>query len=565
MAQTDDRPAAANFVRDLVRADIERGTFGGRVQTRFPPEPNGYLHIGHAKAITINFELAKEFGGVCNLRFDDTNPDTEDTTFVEGIIADLAWLGYPLHTEALFASDYFEQLYEWAELLIEDGLAYVDDQDGDTISAQRGGYGNRGVESPFRTRSVEENLDLFRRMRAGEFADGSRVLRAKIDMQHDNMKMRDPVMYRIRSVAHHRTGDTWKIYPTYDWAHGQSDAIEGVTHSLCTLEFDANRALYDWYLDHLPLPYEQPRQSESARLELTHTVTSKRKLTKLVEDGVVDGWDDPRLPTLRGLRRRGYPASSIREFCEFLGVAKTNSRHEIELLESFIRTELNKTALRRMAVLEPLKVVITNWPVDDHGNPVVEDVELVNNPENDDDGTRTASFSGVLYIEQDDFMAEPPPKYYRLTPGREVRLRGAYFVTATDFLTDDDGNVVEVHVTYDPDTRGGNAPDGRKVKSTMHWVSAAHAVDAAVALYDRLFSAEVPGEATGDVFDDLNPDSRRLLTGCKLEPALADIEPGRVVQFERLGYFAADTHTPMLFHRTVGLRDEWANIQKRKK
>jgi glutaminyl-tRNA synthetase len=563
MPAIDGLPAASNFVRDLVRSDIEQGTFGGRVQTRFPPEPNGYLHIGHAKAITVDFGIAREFGGNCNLRFDDTNPDTEDTSFVEGIIADLAWLGFPVEGEPLYASDYFEQLYDWAELLITKGLAYVDDQNAETISAQRGGYGKSGVESPFRNRAVDENLDLFRRMRAGEFAEGSHVLRARIDMQHENMQMRDPVMYRIRGVHHHRTGALWNIYPTYDWAHGQSDAIEGVTHSLCTLEFDSHRPLYDWYLDQLPLPFEQPRQTEFARLELTHTVTSKRKLAKLVEDGTVDGWDDPRMPTLRGLRRRGYPATAIREFCDFIGVSRTNSRHQIELLESFVRTELNRVALRRMAVLRPLRVVITNWPVDDDGAPVVEFVELNNNPENPDDGTRMVPFSGVLYIEQEDFMAEPPPKYFRLSPGKEVRLRGAYFVTATGFDTDADGNVVEVQVTYDPDTRGGNAPDGRKVKSTMHWVSATHAVEATVALYERLFSVEVPGEATGDPLDDVNPSSRELLHGAKVEPALADVEPGQVVQFERLGYFAADPDRPLHFHRTVGLRDEWANIQKR--
>ena len=563
MPATDGLPAASNFVRDLVRADNEQGTFGGRVQTRFPPEPNGYLHIGHAKAITVDFGIAAEFDGICNLRFDDTNPDTEDTSYVDGIVADLAWLGFTIEGEPLYASDYFDQLYAWAELLITKGLAYVDDQDGETISAQRGGYGKPGIESPFRDRSIEENLDLFQRIRAGEFAEGSHVLRAKIDMQHENMQLRDPVMYRIRGVHHHRTGALWSIYPTYDWAHGQSDAIEGVTHSLCTLEFDSHRPLYDWYLEQLPLPFEKPRQTEFARLELTHTVTSKRKLAKLVEDGTVDGWDDPRMPTLRGLRRRGYPASAIREFCDFIGVSRTNSRHQIELLESFVRTELNRVALRRMAVLRPLRVVITNWPVGDDGEPLVEHVELNNNPENADDGTRMVPFSGVLYIERDDFMAEPPPKYFRLSPGREVRLRGAFFVTATGFETDADGNVVEVQVTHDPETRGGNAPDGRKVKSTMHWVSAAHAVEARVALYERLFTPEVPGETTGDPLDDLNPESRELVVGAKVEPALADAEPGQVVQFERLGYFAADSDETMLFHRTVGLRDEWANIQKR--
>ncbi len=563
MSAPTDRPAAANFVRDLVVADNEQGTFGGRVQTRFPPEPNGYLHIGHAKAITLDFGIAAEFGGRCNLRFDDTNPDTEETSYVDGIIEDLAWLGYEPSGPILYASDYFEQLSEWAELLITDGKAYVDDQASEAISEQRGGYGQPGVESPFRDRPVEENLDLFRRMRAGEFAEGSHVLRAKIDMQHENMQLRDPVMYRIRNEHHHRTGDTWKIYPTYDWAHGQSDAIEGITHSLCTLEFDAHRALYDWYLAQLPLPFEAPRQTEFARLELTHTVTSKRKLMQLVLDGTVDGWDDPRMPTLRGLRRRGYPASAIREFCNYIGVARTNSRHEIELLESFVRTELNRTAQRRMAVLRPLELELTNWPVDASGEPVVEYVEIGNNPENAADGTRRVPFSGRLFIEHDDFMAEPAPKYFRLSPGKEVRLRGAYFVTATDFDTDADGTVTKVYATYDPATKGGTAADGRKVKSTMHWVSAAHAVDASAALYERLFEAVVPGERTGDVFDDLAANSRELLVECKVEPALADAAPGEVVQFERLGYFAADPREPMLFHRTVGLRDEWANIQKR--
>jgi glutaminyl-tRNA synthetase len=400
-------------------------------------------------------------------------------------------------------------------------------------------------------------------MRAGDFADGARVLRAKIDMQHENMQMRDPVMYRIRRGHHHHTHDAWVIYPTYDWAHGQSDAIEGVTHSLCTLEFDSHRPLYDWFLEQLPLPYDKPRQTEFARLELTHTITSKRKLATLVADGVVDGWDDPRMPTLRGLRRRGYPASSIRKFCSYIGVSRTNSRHQIELLESFVRTELNRTAQRRMAVLRPLRLVLTDWPTDAGGTPLVEYFEVANNPENDADGTRKVAFSGELLIEHDDFMAEPPPKYFRLSPGKEVRLRGAFLVTCTGFDADDDGNVTTVYATHDPDSRGGNAPDGRKVKSTMHWVSAAHAVPAKVALYERLFSAEVPGEATGDAFDDLNRDSRELIDGAMVEAALADTAPGEVVQFERLGYFANDPHQPMLFHRTVGLRDEWANIQKR--
>lgn len=551
-------PTSTDFLRELVRADMEQGTFGGRVQTRFPPEPNGYLHIGHAKAIYVDFSIASEFGGRCNLRFDDTNPDTEDTEFVEAIIDDLTWLGYPPPEPVLYASDYFEQLYQWAEHLIEQGLAYVDDQDGETISTQRGRYGSPGVDSPFRTRTVQENLDLFRRMRAGEFADGSRVLRAHIDMQHENMQLRDPVMYRIRRGHHHRTGDTWVIYPTYDWAHGQSDAIEGVTHSLCTLEFDSHRALYDWYLQHLSLPGDRPRQTEFARLELTHTVTSKRKLAQLVADGVVDGWDDPRLPTLRGLRRRGYPASALRDFCADIGVARTNSRHQIELLESFVRTELNRTALRRVAVLRPVTVVITNWPA---GH--VEQVELVNNPEDLTQGSRMVPMTGELLIERDDFMIDPSPKYFRLAPGREVRLRGAYFLRCTDYVLDDAGEVTQINCTYDPDTRQGSAPDGRRVKATIHWLSADHAHTATVALYERLFTAEVPGETTGDPFDDLHPASRELRTGCRVEPALADVAAGDVVQFERLGYFAADLRQPMLFHRTVGLRDEWANIKKR--
>ncbi len=553
-----DTPAAANFVRDLVRADNEQGTFGGRVQTRFPPEPNGYLHIGHAKAICVDFGIAEEFGGVCKLRFDDTNPVTEDTEYVDAIVDDVRWLGFEA-AEVVYASDYFETLYTWAEHLVTTGFAYVDDQDGDTISAQRGGYGKPGIESPHRDRPIAENLDLFRRMRSGEFADGSHVLRAKADMQHDNMQLRDPIMYRIRHEHHHRTGDQWVLYPTYDWAHGQSDAIEGVTHSICTLEFDSHRALYDWYLEHSPLPGDQPRQTEFARLELSYTVTSKRKLLQLINDGVVDGWDDPRLPTLRALRRRGYPATAIRAFCDFIGVAKTNSRHQIEMLEWFVRNELNRTALRRMAVLRPVKLVITNWPAG-HS----ESITLQNNPENADDGSREVEFTGEVWIESDDFKAEAPPKYFRLTPGAEVRLRGAYYLKCTGYNTDADGNVTEVLATYDPETRGGNAPDGRKVKATIHWVSTAHAVDVTAALYERLFAAEVPGERTGDPFDDLHPNSREIVHG-KAEAALAAAAPGQVVQFERLGYFAHDHDQPALVHRTVGLKDEWANVQKRGK
>lgn len=551
-----------DFIREIVRRDVEAGRYGGRVQTRFPPEPNGYLHIGHAKAIVQDFGVAEDFDGVCNLRLDDTNPDTEEAEYVDSIKGDIAWLGYTPGV-VVHASDYFSQLYDWAEYLVTQGLAYVDDQDGETISAQRGGFGKPGVESPFRDRTPDENLDLLRRMRAGEFGDGTKCLRAKIDMQAENMWLRDPVMYRIRHAHHHNTGDEWCLYPTYDWAHGQSDAIEGVTHSICTLEFDSHRPLYDWFLANLPLTSEAPRQYEFARLELTHTITSKRRLKKLVEDGVVDGWDDPRMPTLSGMRRRGYPPAAIRDFCTAIGTTRNNSVKAIEEFESFVRRELNRTAQRRMAVLRPLKLVITNWPTDAAGAPLVEHFEVANNPENPANGVRSVAFSGELYIEEDDFAEVPPPKFFRLSPGREVRLRGAYFVTATDVVKDASGAIVAVNCTYDPATRGGDSPDGRKVKSTMHWVSAPHAVDATVALYERLFTAAAPGERTGEALDDLNPASRTLLTGCKLEAELAEVEPGEVVQFERLGYFAADADAPLVFHRTVGLRDEFAAAQKR--
>ena len=551
-----------DFIREIVRRDVEAGRYGGRVQTRFPPEPNGYLHIGHAKAIVQDFGVAEDFDGVCNLRLDDTNPDTEEAEYVDSIKGDIAWLGYTPGV-VVHASDYFSQLYDWAEYLVTQGLAYVDDQDGETISAQRGGFGKTGIESPFRDRTPDENLDLLRRMRAGEFGDGTKCLRAKIDMQAENMWLRDPVMYRIRHAHHHNTGDEWCLYPTYDWAHGQSDAIEGVTHSICTLEFDSHRPLYDWFLANLPLTSEAPRQYEFARLELTHTITSKRRLKKLVEDGVVDGWDDPRMPTLSGMRRRGYPPAAIRDFCTAIGTTRNNSVKAIEEFESFVRRELNRTAQRRMAVLRPLKLVITNWPTDAAGAPLVEHFEVANNPENPANGVRSVAFSGELYIEEDDFAEVPPPKFFRLSPGREVRLRGAYFVTATDVVKDASGAIVAVNCAYDPATRGGDSPDGRKVKSTMHWVSAPHAVDATVALYERLFTAAAPGERTGEALDDLNPASRTLLTGCKLEAALAEVKPGEVVQFERLGYFAADADAPLVFHRTVGLRDEFAAAQKR--
>ncbi|WP_370318096.1 glutamine--tRNA ligase/YqeY domain fusion protein [Tessaracoccus sp. OH4464_COT-324] len=551
----------SNYLYEAVKLDNAAGRYGQRVQTRFPPEPNGFLHIGHAKAIVTDFSVAEDFGGICMLRLDDTNPEAEDDDFVQAIIEDIRWLGYE-PAGVRFASDYFGQLYEWAEQLIRKGLAYVDDSSAEAISAARGSFTEPGTDSPYRQRSVEENLDLFRRMRAGEFPDGSRVLRAKIDMGHENMQLRDPLMYRIRKVEHHQTGWEWPIYPTYDWAHGQSDAIEGVTHSLCSLEFESHRPLYDWFTAALELD-EAPRQIEFARLELTHTVTSKRRLLRLVTDGVVDGWDDARMPTIRGLRRRGYPAAAIRAFCKAVGITRVNSRKAIEELESFVRRELNATAQRRMAVLRPLKLTLTNWPVDDAGQPVVEYFELTNNPENAADGTRSVPFTGQLYIETEDFMEVPPPKYFRLSPGKEVRLRGAYFVTATDVVKDEAGNVVEVLATYDPESKGGNSPDGRKVKSTMHWVSRPHAVDFEAALYERLFTAEAPGAATGEALDDLNPSSREIVTGCKAEPALGDTPPGEVVQFERIGYFSHDPDKPMHFHRTVGLRDEWAAAQKR--
>lgn len=555
----DGDEGSLDFVREKVKADIEAGRFSGRVQTRFPPEPNGFLHIGHAKSIYLNFGIAEDFNGECFLRFDDTNPATEDVSYVEAIIEDLEWLGVKPSGEPKFASDYFEQIYKWAEDLINAGLAYVDDQDAETISEQRGGFGQPGIESPHRDRSVEENLGLFRQMRDGAFADSEKVLRAKVDMQADNMWLRDPVLYRIRRVPHHRTDDQWVIYPTYDWAHGQSDAIEGVTHSICTLEFTDHRALYDWCLDQLELPGDRPEQTEFARLNLTHTVLSKRILRTLVEEGHVDGWDDARMPTVRGLRRRGYPAPAIKAFTDKISVSKANSVVDIELLESFVRTHHNAHALRRMSVVEPLKLTITNWPEGE-----VEWMDVVNNPENPEAGTRSVPFSGELWIEQDDFRLDPPPKYFRLTPGREVRLRNAFFVTATEAVTDDDGNVIEVLATYDPETKGGNAPDGRKVKSTMHWVSRPHAVDLTVHRYDRLFTEAYPGAEGADPLESLNPNARQT-TAAKAEPILGEVAAGDVVQFERLGYFAADLDDPSVFHRTVGLRDEWANIQKRKK
>ena len=563
MKSQDDVPSKkSNFITDKIDADIQSGRFNGRVQTRFPPEPNGYLHVGHAKAICLNHSIAKDYSGLFNLRYDDTNPVTENSEFVTGMREDIQWLleedleSTPLHT-----SEYFDQLYAWAEDLIMAGKAYVDSQDGETISEQRGGFQEPGVNSPYRDRSSEENLALFRDMRSGKFSDGDCVLRAKISMSHDNMNMRDPIMYRIRHENHFRTGGEWCIYPTYDWAHGQSDAIEKVTHSLCSLEFDSHRELYDWFLDQLGIEGDdRPYQTEFARLNFTHTVLSKRLLKHLVEERIVDGWDDPRMPTLRGFRKRGYPAAAIRSFCEHIGVARTNGTHEIELLESFVRNDLNQSAERRMAVLNPLRVTITNWP---EGH--VEMRTAVNNPEDDSAGNRQIPFSGSLFIERDDFMENPEPKYYRLSPGREVRLRYGYFITCNDVVKDEEGNPIEILCTYDPETSGGKAPDGRKVKATIHWVSAEHAIDASVALYERLFSTEHPGDETGEPLDDVNLESKSILEGAKLEPSIGDLPPGSIVQFERLGYFHLDEEAPLLFHKTVGLRDEWANIVKRRK
>jgi glutaminyl-tRNA synthetase len=547
-----------DFIRDQVQRDIAEGHNGGVVATRFPPEPNGYLHIGHAKAICLNFGLAAEFGGTCNLRFDDTNPLTEDTEYVTGIQEDLRWLGFEWNGSVKYASDQFEQLFEWAKVLIRKGVAYVDDQDAETIATNRGSISEPGVNSPFRDRSTEENLGLFDLMRAGEFPDGAKVLRAKIDMAHVNGQMRDPILYRIRHVPHHRTGDAWCLYPTYDWAHGQCDAAEGITHSICTLEFDAHRQLYDWFLDQLDLPGIRPAQYEFSRLNLTHIVMSKRKLAQLVREHTVDGWDDPRMSTLRGMKRRGYPPAAIRAFCAEVGVSKVNSTNEIELLESFVRDELNRTALRRMAVLNPLRVVIENYPEDR-----VEMLDAVNNPENPADGSRKVPFSKVLYVERDDFMEEPAPKFYRLAPGREVRLRYGYFLTCVGVVKDDAGEIVELRCTYDPETGGGQAPDGRKVKSTIHWVSAGHAETCEVRLYERLFSDPFPDSHEGrDALEFVDPNSVSVVTA-QCEPALAAATPGERIQFERLGYFCADDALPRLFHRTVGLKDEWARVQKR--
>jgi glutaminyl-tRNA synthetase len=556
--------APSNFIREIILEDLKTNKYGGRVHTRFPPEPNGYLHVGHAKSININFGFATEFGGKCNLRFDDTNPSKEETEYVDSIIEDVRWLGGDWDARLFYASDYFEQLYLWAVQLIKAGKAYVCDLSAEEVRKQRGTLTEPGQESPYRNRSVEENLELFERMRLGEFPDGARTLRAKIDMASPNLNLRDPVMYRILHAEHHRTGNKWCIYPMYDFAHGQSDSIEGITHSICTLEFEDHRPLYDWYLQQLGI--YRPQQIEFDRLNLTYTVLSKRKLLTLVQKGYVHGWDDPRMPTVSGMRRRGYTPEAITNFCRRVGVSKTNGSTELSLLEYFVRDDLNQRALRVMAVLRPLRVVIDNYP---EGQ--VEEMQAVNNPEDPAAGARAVPFSRVLYIEQDDFREDPPKQYYRLSPGREVRLRYGYFVTCTSVVRDEKtGAVVEVHCTYDPATRGGDAPDGRKVKSTIHWVSAAHAIDAEARLYETLFTREDPNEVAegGDFTDNLNPNSLEVLSGCKLEPSLCAAAPGSRYQFERLGYFCVDPDTTpekLIFNRTVALRDTWAKIEKRSK
>jgi glutaminyl-tRNA synthetase len=559
MTEPAEAPAIRDFIREQIRADLAAGRVSC-VVTRFPPEPNGYLHIGHAKSICLNFGLAREFGGRCHLRFDDTNPAKETREYIDSIMADVRWLGFDWGAHLYHASDYFEQLYAWAEHMICEGLAYVDDQSADEIRDSRGTLTEPGRASPCRDRPSEESLDLFRRMRAGEFGEGSRVLRAKIDMASGNINLRDPVLYRIVRVPHPRTGDAWCVYPTYDFAHGQSDAIEGITHSICTLEFEDHRPLYDWLLDHLPVPH-RPRQIEFARLNLTHTVLSERRLIELVRDGHVAGWDDPRMPTISGLRRRGYPPEAIRDFATRIGVAKANSTVAVELLEHCVREHLNRGAPRRMAVLDPVKMVIENYP---EGQ--AEELDAVNNPEDATAGTRKVAFGREVLIEREDFMEDPPAKFFRLTPGREVRLRYAYFITCREAVKDAGGRVTELRCTYDPATRGGDAPDGRRVKATLHWVSAARAVPAEVRLYGHLFRAAEPGAETGNALDDLDPCSLKVLTGAMVEPALGEVAPGETMQFERQGYFCADPDSRPgrpVFNRTVALRDSWARIRAR--
>jgi len=563
-----------DFIRQIVAEDVRTGKWGGRVVTRFPPEPNGYLHIGHAKSINLNYGIAEEFGGRFNLRFDDTNPEKEEQEYVDSIIEDVRWVGADWDDRLFYGSDYFGQMYEWAVELIRKGKAYVCDLSGDEVREYRGTLTRPGRESPHRNRTIEENLELFERMRRGEFPDGSRTLRAKIDMAHPNLNMRDPIMYRIVHETHHRQGDRWCIYPMYDWAHGFEDSLEGVTHSICTLEFENHRPLYDWFIDAVNegrtddgsgpwgRKIHHPQQIEFARLSLTYTVMSKRKLLKLVKEGFVRGWDDPRMPTISGLRRRGYSPEAIRSFCKVIGVNKFNSTVDIALLEHCLREDLNKTSPRVMAVLRPLKVIIDNYP---EGR--VEELDAVNNPEDPSAGTRKVPFSRELYIEQEDFLEEPPKKFFRLAPGREVRLRYAYFITCTRVVKDAEGNVVELHCTYDPATRGGDAPDGRKVKATLHWVSAPHALNAEVRLYDNLFTKEDPEDVPEgqDFTANLNPNSLEILTDCCVEPSLAGAVPLSRYQFERLGYFCVDpdgTAGKLVFNRTVTLKDPWAKIQK---
>ena len=554
--------AGLDFIREIVTADRAAGRRGGRVHTRFPPEPNGYLHIGHAKAICLNFGIAREYAGLCNLRMDDTNPETEDIEFVRAIETDVRWLGFDWETRFYCASDYFERLYECAVALVRKGLAYVDDLTGDEVSRYRGRWDEPGRDSPYRDRPVDENLDLFARMRAGEFPDGSRTLRARIDMAAPNMNMRDPTIYRIRRRPHYRQGDAWVIYPTYDFTHPLSDAFERITHSLCTLEFEDHRPLYDWYLQALDFE-DPPRQIEFARLNLTHTVLSKRKLLELVEGGHVAGWDDPRMPTLTGMRRRGYPPAAIRDFCDRIGIAKANSVVQMAQLDDAVRQELNRTSPRVMAVLRPLKVVIENYPEDR-----TEELDAVNNPEDESAGTRKVPFARELYIEREDFREDPPRKFFRLAPGREVRLRYAYFLTCRDVVKDGDGNVVELRCTYDPETRGGYAPDGRKVRGTIHWVSARHALRAEARLYDHLFTAEYPEDLPEgvDYRDGLNSASLERVTDCRVEPSLAGAPAGARYQFERVGYFCVDPDSApdaLVVNRTVGLRDTWAKIARK--
>lgn len=554
--------AGKDFIRQIVEEDLEKGTFGERIHTRFPPEPNGYLHIGHAKSIVLNFGIAEEYGGLCNLRFDDTNPITEETEYVESMKEDLRWLGYDWEDREYYASDYFDQLYEFAVRLIKKGVAYVESLSAEEIREYRGRWDEPGRESPYRDRPIEESLELFERMKNGEFEEGEHVLRAKIDMSSSNMNLRDPILYRIVHAPHHRTGERWCIYPTYDMAHGQCDSIEGITHSLCTLEFEDHRPLYDWLLDELEIHH--PKQIEFARLNLNYTVLSKRKLIELVRSGAVDGWDDPRMPTLQGMRRRGFTPEAIRTFCEKIGISKANSVHELGLLEECVRDDLNRRAPRRMAVLRPLRVVIENYPEGE-----VEYLEAVNNPEDPSAGTRQIPFSHVLYLEQDDFMEDPPKGFFRLAPGREVRLRYGYFITCTDVVKDENGGIVELRCTYDPETRGGYAPDGRKVRATLHWVSAPHAVEAEVRLYDRLFTVEDPTDVPEgeDWKANINPRSLEILPSCWLEPGLRDVKPGERYQFERLGYFCVDPDSSPakpVFNRIVTLKDRWAKIKTKR-